>query len=302
MFKVRAVFAPKETPPAGVHAWSDGTRVAIVSSPRGEEAESFPVWFSEDGSAFVEGKLDFSAANVEYLNEFSGPTAAPRGRLFKYRNSRVFEARLGRDVTFSPLFEIPDSREFQASAITVTDGKSGLWLGGHKAADSAYGWLYASGDDGKSWTRVAAKLPGAVAALFPSDAGVLALVYRSVIKVAGGDPTELAKFKDVVTNVHVDERGLFGFGETFTAFVAPGKKAKYGKFLGDADRTKRSTVVHHKGSFVMAARGGLHSSSDALGWEPIAGWDTSCSVRSLVPCGVGVLAVTQDARAFVVSP
>lgn len=302
MPSVKRTFVPKKKTDAGVHAWSDGHAVAIVAAPRGEEASSFPVWYSADGATFADGKLDFSATKVDSLNEFEGSTVVPSGRIFKRRNDSVFEAKLGVSVKFKFAFDFPDEQTFEPRSITAhPDGT--LWLGGHRRAESAQGWLYASDTNGKKWKRVAEKLPGSVGALSVHGDDVLALTWRSVMRANLDHTDELAKFKDVVTATHVDERGVFAFGDTFTAFVAPGKKPKYGKFLNEEDRAKhnRTRVAHVGHTFVMGARGALHASNDGLSWNTLPG-SSELNLRSLVPSAAGVLAVSVDAEVFLVSP
>ena len=101
----------------------------------------------------------------------------------------------------------------------------------------------------------------------------------------------------------LDERGLLAFGDTFTAFVAGGKRPRYGKLLGEEDRVmhNRTRVACAGGAFVMWARGALHCSHDGLGWSAVAG-PSSLNLRSLVPSAAGVLAVSSDADVFVFVP
>lgn len=294
---IERVFAPKKAPKTGVAGWSNGRAVAILSTPRGEKAKSFPVWFSADGQRFIEGKLDTSKTKVEYLDTFNGPTLSPTGRLLQRRDHHVFEAALGENVTFVPLFTgFPDQQTFTVSTL-IAHPDGSLWLGGYKAADSAVGWLYRSHDEGQSWKKVHEKLPGAVHWLSPHGEGVLALAYRSVLHVTAKGSNELAKYKDVVIHAHVDERGVFGFGETFTAFGAPGKKAKYGKLLGEGDRNRRSPVAFAAGRFALSKGRELFTSPDALDWHKVEGFDSG-TLRALLPSATGILAVSNTAEVF----
>lgn len=301
MPSIERIFSPRKKTDAGVHAWSDGHAVGIIAAPRGEEGNSFPVWYSADGVTFAEGSLDYSGTKVDHLNEFDGGTLVPSGRIFKRRNRSVFEAELGVQVTFRPAFEFPDHQSFEPRCILAhQDGT--LWLGGHCRAQPDQGWVYAR-SNGEDWARAADKLPGSVGGLAVHMDGVLALAWRSVLQVSLKDSEELAKFKDVVTGVHLDERGLLAFGDTFTAFVAGGKRPRYGKLLGEEDRAthNRTRVACAGGAFVMWARGALHCSHDGLGWSAVAG-PSSLNLRSLVPSAAGVLAVSSDADVFVFVP
>ena len=53
MPSIERIFSPRKKTDAGVHAWSDGHAVGIIAAPRGEEGNSFPVWYSADGVTFT---------------------------------------------------------------------------------------------------------------------------------------------------------------------------------------------------------------------------------------------------------
>lgn len=313
---IESVFSPATADAIDVHQealqlWYDGERVVMATQLQDPSFDARPTraWAAHASGTFERVPLD--ASSLGQPTYASHQSFVPRGTsALLYTGSRRFPQQhfeLALDtlaITKSPA-RYPQISDFTPTVMTPHPDGS-LWVGGYRTQDSAFGRVYFSTDQGESWTQVPRELPGTVEALSPLGSGVVALAYRSVIAVGRAGFRELAKLKDVVQFAHVDERGVFAFGPTYTAWVAPEAKPKYGSLLTKEDGPTGGCVrlAACGGLFAMARRGpgaGLFLSADALTWARVDGW-TGPEPVALVPSATGILAVTREAAVFRVGP
>lgn len=313
---LEAVFTPASADAVDIKnetlkIWYDGKRVVMATQLLDPSLSAQPprAWATGESGQFE--RVAFDASTLGQPTYGSYQSFVPQGAsALLYGGSQRFPKQhfsLSLDtlaITKNPAC-YPQVSGFTPTVMTSHPDGS-LWAGGYRTQDSAFGRVYFSTDQGQSWTQVPRELPGTVEVLSPFGSGVVALAYRSVVAVGRSGFQELTKLKDVVEFAHIDERGVFAFGRTFTAWSAPGARPKYGKLLTDKDRPTNSSFRFAAcGGLFAITRGGpeagLFISADALTWTRVDA-STDPFLIALVPSATGILAITREAAVFRVGP